>query len=257
MKSSENDNNSERSAERILDLLELTVRSQDPMTLSEITQRSGLSKTTVHRLLKTLCRRGYLIKSPSGRYYCGYMVTQLASLHINSLELQTAALPYLTELHDRLGLTVQFGRIREGKIILLGRVGDITEISHTEIATDNPIYPSSIGKCMLSALSGEELDIILAEKPLERYTASTITDTRAYRVHLWEVRRNGWAIDNCEYLPDRRNIGAPVFDYRSTCVGAVSVSGSIAEISSEKLPAVIEAVKDTGRQISLQLGYPS
>jgi DNA-binding IclR family transcriptional regulator len=40
-------------------------------------------------------------------------------------------------------------------------------------------------------------------------------------------------------------------------VGAVSVSGSIAEISSEKLPAVIEAVKDTGRQISLQLGYPS
>lgn len=99
------------------------------------------------------------------------------------------------------------------------------------------------------------VDYMLSRHHLKKYTENTITDPALYKEHLKQIRRQGWAMDNGEYLPDRRCVGAPVFDHTGSPVACVSVSGSVEEITDEKLMAVVDEVKDTAKLISQRMGY--
>ncbi len=57
-----------KSAERVLDILELLQAENQPMTLESIHRQTKISKTTVYRVLKTFVHRGYLSQSPDGLY---------------------------------------------------------------------------------------------------------------------------------------------------------------------------------------------
>ncbi|HOO28778.1 MAG TPA: helix-turn-helix domain-containing protein, partial [Lachnospiraceae bacterium] len=100
-----------RLIERTFHILEVLSLSQQPMSLSEIVRESGMSKTTVYRLLTTMNEMGYIQKNNELRYSIGYKFMELASYHINHLELQTEAKPFLTSLYSELNLTVHLGTL--------------------------------------------------------------------------------------------------------------------------------------------------
>lgn len=120
-----------------------------------------------------------------------------------------------------------------------------------------PAYTSSIGKCLLAALSGRELNELLYKSPLKQYTPNTITDPGDYKRHLRKVRHDGWAIDDEEYLIGRRCVGAPIFDFKGEAVACVSVSCDIYELSDERIPLIRDAVIATAEAISKRMGYIS
>ena len=84
-----------RSIERVFDILELLAQAQEPMSLTDIVKQSGMSKTTVFRLLQTMCGRCYAEKNKDGGYSVGPKLIETASCHINGLELQTESKPVL------------------------------------------------------------------------------------------------------------------------------------------------------------------
>ncbi|MEG1799570.1 MAG: helix-turn-helix domain-containing protein, partial [Synergistaceae bacterium] len=98
-----------RVIERVFDLLELLAQMQEPVTLTDIVKQSGMSKTTVFRLLQTMCMRGYAEKNKDGYYSIGPKLIETASCHINGLELQTESKSVLAELRRKLNLSVHLG----------------------------------------------------------------------------------------------------------------------------------------------------
>lgn len=244
-----------RSVDRILDIMEVLAEERAPISLTELAEGTELSKTTVHRLLQTLCNREYAEKIGSEGYILGPKIIELAGYYIENLELHTVARPYLADLYSEYKLTVHLGKIVEDRVIYIELMDRRNLKRREETGIGAPAYTSSIGKCLLASLSGRELDDHLYKYPLTKYTQKTITDTIEYKKHLKSVRAKGWAMDDEEYLSGRRCVGAPIYDFKGEALACVSVSGDIYELSDERIPVIRDAVIATAEAISKRMGY--
>jgi len=238
----------------ILEYLSLTQGEQGP---TQIAEAVGLNKSTVFRLLSTMQHRGYVEKNEArGTYRIGIKLVEVVSNHINNLELQTEARPFLNELQSTLGLIVHLGILDRHEVVYVEKMDVAPNLRrYAQIGLRVPAQCSSLGKCLLASLSGEELKLTMANCRFESYTKNTITDIERLREHLREVRLQGWAIDDGEYLVGYRCVGAPVYDYRGETIAAVSASGTMTQLTDERIPEVIKHVQRAASTISRQLCY--
>lgn len=245
-----------RVIDRAFDILEALAVNGSSMGLSEICRATGISKSTVYRLISTMHNRHYVEKNPDNTYSIGYKLIETVSLHINHLDLLTEARPCLNDIMHNLGLTAHLGILDGCDVIYLEKT-DLyaTNKQYTEIGYRSPAYCSSIGKCLLACLSREELEEVMQDCTFERYTPNTITDFSEFKRYLKVVRHQGWAMDNQEYQLGHRCIGAPVYDYRGTAIAAISASGSALQIPDERIESVEKYVIKTAETLSRRLGY--
>ena len=250
-------NDSIRSVDRALDLIEALSESGAKLGPTKLAELTGMDKSTVYRLLTTLKGRGYVDRDKaSGTYSLGPTPVTLVSRYLGSLELQTEARPFLSELSTDLGMTTHLGLLAGDEVIYVEKLDYVpTPQLYSQIGNRVPAYCSSLGKCLLSCLSGDQLVETMANCRFQRYTSKTIPDIRALREHLRKVRAQGWAIDDEEWQPGHLCIGAPVYDYRGEIIAAVSASGSKSIIAESRIPTVIEAVKKAAEGISRRMGY--
>src|SRR5262249_30326838 len=118
-----------------------------------------------------------------------------------------------------------------------------------------PAHATSMGKVLLAYGSGDQLDRYLAVKPLRRLTEHTVTDERAFRKVLDEVRRKGWAAASDESEVGVRAIAAPVFNHANDVEAAINVAGHASRLSVKKLREVcLPVLLETAAQISRALG---
>lgn len=244
-----------RSIERMFDLLEILAEERSPIGLTELAERTNLSKTTAHRLLHTLCSRQYAEKTSNSKYFLGPKVIELASYHISLLELHRTAMPFLAELYSRFKLTVYLGKLVQEKLVY-------TELMDRKMLRDEfdesgglPAYPSAIGKCLLAALSGDDLDEMLYQYPLKSFTDKTITDPTLYKQHLKHVRAEGWAINDEETILGMRFIAAPIYDFTGSPIAGISIGGNLVELSDARLEIIRDAIVETADAISRRMGY--
>ncbi|MDR1422464.1 MAG: IclR family transcriptional regulator [Coriobacteriales bacterium] len=248
--------NSTHVVDRVFSILEYLSLEPEPKGPTEIATAIQLHKSTVHRLLSTLCNRGYVERTGEGRYHIGVKLVEIASNHIDNLELQTEARPLLNELREALGLVVHLGILDHTEVVYVEKMDISRNLRlYTQIGMRVPAHCSSLGKCLLANLSGDDIDYLLPKQKLERYTPNTITSVQELKAHLREVRLRGWAIDNGEYIVENRCISAPIFDYRGEVIAAVSASGPESLLTEERIPTVVARVKETATQISRRLCY--
>lgn len=241
---------------RAFDILEALSRENAPMTLSEISEAVGLSKSTVHRILTAMLDRSFVAKTDAGSYTIGFKIIELASTHINNLELLTEAAPFLDKITRELDLTAHLGILDGPDVVYLEKLdGHPNSQMYTRVGHRSPGFCSSIGKCLMAGMSSEELGEVLDLCDFKRYTKNTITDRRELIRHLRQVRLQGWAMDDEEFEEGHRCIGATIYDYRGLPVAAISASGSAGVLTDEMLDKTIERVKLWASQLSRQIGY--
>ncbi|MDR1560519.1 MAG: IclR family transcriptional regulator [Clostridiales bacterium] len=242
--------------ERVFAVLEYLSGAREAKGPSEIASFLSLPKSTVHRLLSSMLNLGYVEKTGSGTYRIGVKLVGIVSNHINSLELRTEARPVLTDLRAELGLAVYLGILDGFEVVYVEKLDIERNLRiYTQIGLRVPAYCSSLGKCLLSCLSGNELGYLLQNNRLRRFTQNTITDPAELKTCLRRVRTRGWAMDNSEYIPRSRCIGAPVYDYRGEMIAAVSASGPESLLSDERTESVADAVVRAGKEISRRLCF--
>lgn len=242
--------------DRVFAILEYLSLAEEPKGPTDIAHATSLHKSTVHRLLSALCASGYAEKTSEGTYSLGIKFIEIASNRINNLELQTEARPLLHELHNELGLIVHLGILDHNEVVYVEKMDISRNLRlYAQIGMRVPAHCSSLGKCLLASLSGDDIDYLLPRGKLEQYTPQTITTTQELKAHLREVRLQGWAMDNEEYIVGNRCIAAPIYDYRGEVIAAVSASGPTSLMTEERLTTVIARVKEASSQISRRLCY--
>ncbi|MDR1656589.1 MAG: IclR family transcriptional regulator [Deltaproteobacteria bacterium] len=242
--------------ERVLDLIEVLAKAESPLGLGKISTITGLSKSTVHRLLSALQARDYVEKLSDSTYRLGIKVLEIASYHINTLELLTESRPHLNDLHLSLNLNSHLGLLEDYQVVYIGLVNSSPQAKiYAQVGKRSPAYCSSMGKCLLAGLSKSELDETLRHIEFKPFTDRTIVSLPALKRHLVEVRNQGWAVDNEEFQAGQRCVGAPIFDYRGESLAAISVSGSVSLITDERLNHIAQQVKNTALLISHCMGY--
>lgn len=242
--------------ERALDLLEELAESRSPVGLSDLSRRTGLSKTTVHRILGTLLERGYVKKTESGSYVIGPRLFNTLSYHINSLELHAEAKPHLHTLQKQLHLTVYLGVLDGPFVSVIEReASDRSDEVFTQVGRRLPAHCTSMGKCLLACLSSDELEEVLRESELVAHTAHTITRKRDLIQHLHEVRRRGWAFDNEESELNHRCLASPIYNYCGDAIAVIGVSGTKAELPDELIEGMAKQVVIAAERVSASMGY--
>lgn len=245
-----------QSVDRVLDIIEVLSTEQDGLGVTTIANKVGLHKSTAHRLLTTLANRGYVAKTGEGNYKIGLKLIEAVSCYINSLELQTEARPYLMQLTGELGLTSHLGILDRDMVVYIEKMDVVSSIRmYSQIGLRMHSYCSSLGKCLLSNYSKEELNGIMKDCSFIRFTNNTIGSMEELHKEINKVRKQGWAMDNEEYEIGHRCIGAPIYDYKGDIIAAISASGPKNLIKDDRILEVANAVKKAALELSRSMGY--
>jgi DNA-binding IclR family transcriptional regulator len=239
--------------ERGLALLELIAKSRSGLTFSQLARMVDYPASSIHCLLITLERQGYLHRSEtSGRYMCGMKLVRIANVALDGIMLREKASPLLRDLCKRTGLTVHLAIRERNEAMLIAKVSSI-EGQHiaTWIGKRIDVHCTSMGKCLIAWLPEPELDELIRHHGLLRHNENTISSARKLKQELEKTRASGYAVDDQEEEIGIRCVGAPVFDSNGNVVAAVSVSGTIDQIDLENCRELIECIQQTGRAISI------
>lgn len=245
-----------QSVDRVLDMIEVLAEEQEGLGVTELAARVGLHKSTAHRLLSTLARRNYIEKTEAGNYKIGVKLIEAVSCYINSLELQTEARPYIVQITSHLGLTSHLGVLDGDQVVYIEKMDVVSTVKmYSQIGLRMHAYCSSLGKCLLSNYSKEELEARMRNCSFIKFTPNTISSMEELHEEMAKVRKQGWAMDDQEFEIGHRCIGAPIYDYRGDIIASISASGDIRVLTDDRIEDTAEYVKQVGLEISRSMGY--
>jgi DNA-binding IclR family transcriptional regulator len=232
---------------KALTILDAFASAERSLTVAEVALMTGVTRPTAHRLVQTLVSEGYLSQDPrDGRISPGFSVLQLAGRLLDTNRLRLEALPHLEALARTSGERSNLGILHRGQLLFLAGVEKPTlPTIYSRFGKTAPAYCVSLGKAILAELPDGKLNDYLAGQPLLRRTPNTITEPAALRKELARTKRQGYAVDNEEYMAGVFCIAAPIL-VDGGPAGAIGITGR----SLETLMEHLDAIRHTAEVIS-------
>ena len=243
--------------ERGLAVLELVAKSRNGLTFSQVSQCVNFPKSSIHCLLVTLERLGYLQRlESSGRFVAGVNLVRIATLASHAIGLRPKAGPLLTELEQRTGLTVHMAVLESHEALLIAKVEPSgTRPVATWVGKRIDYHCTSLGKALIAWMSEEEIRSLVRERAMLRHNENTISTLARLKENLMATRSAGYAVDDEEEEIGIRCVGAPVWGVSGRVEAAVSVSGTVEQIRSEDIPRMGALLEEAGLEMSRRLGW--
>lgn len=217
---------------KTLDVLEALWQAEGA-GVTELTERTGLAKSTVHAHLTTLRSKGYVVQE-GDEYRLSLRFLSFGEHVKRAQPLYDAAERPVADLAKRTGERVLCSTEQHG----LGTVvracdGERSVTSSIDVGTPTYLHCSAGGKAMLAHFDAEKIERIVDDWGLPAFTDETITDWEALVAELEAIREEGVAYNRGEYLPGISAVGAPVLGNDGTVYGAVTVAGPQHRLESE------------------------
>ncbi|MBI5579557.1 MAG: IclR family transcriptional regulator [Deltaproteobacteria bacterium] len=247
------------SVKRAFDILDLFFEDTQSLSKPEIAARLRLPRTTVHEQVQTLLASGYLEKDENlpNRFTLGFRVFELGSIFASRLDPSQECLRVAKEVSKACDETVQMA-IRDGRdVVFIIRV-DSSRILRLVSAVGSrlPAHCTAVGKMLLSALSDQELaGLYQKQRRLLRMTSNSITSVKRLIEEISEIRKRGYAYDDCESNEDARCVAAPVYDHDGNTYAAMSITVPATRMDLKRKIELSEAVQVGAKKLSRRLGY--
>ena len=244
-----------RSVQVALDVLETVAFSDEELGVTQIAERLGLTKGSVHRHLLTLVERGYLVQNPQTSRYARGPRSRLLARHAGNADLIEFASGPMRELRDLLGHSVVLSEwTPRGALVLSMVIGTAAIEIGVRPGSELPFHSSAQGKVLLALATPAQRERVLG-KQLPSFTVHTVSDVKALREELAHVAQQGFATAPEQAMLGINAIAAPIFDAKGTCTSALALVGSIQFLTAEPDARSIAALKAAANQISRLLGY--
>jgi len=211
-----------KSATRTLDIIEYVVAHPRPLVAQEIATALGIPVSSLSYLLATLVDRDYLVRE--GRRYSPGPGLEKLQMHAEAYTLADRAAPLVRTLRVQLNETTSFW-VREGWEVEALVTESSEQALRYAVPTGNrlPMHPLASGKALMAKLSDEQLKRYFAETERQRYTPQTVTNEKALRKDIEQIRETGFSTTDEEFSLGIVGIGRAVTMGGET-VGALSVA---------------------------------
>jgi DNA-binding IclR family transcriptional regulator len=248
-----------QSLDRAFDILELLSKEQHGLSITDISKKLDLHKSTVFRLLNSLKNRSYIQQnSETLKYSIGYEFIELSSLYLNNLELKTEAEPILRKLSQKTTQTVFLAIMQDHQVMYIDKVEQFNSLrKYSIIGTKSPLHCTALGKSLLLGMSEKEIKGFYKKYDFEVFTKKTIKDINKLLEDLKISKERGWTYDDEENEEGVNCLAAPIFDYRSNVIAAVSASWNIKATLPVTKENMITYVIKAAQEISINMGYRS
>jgi len=235
---------------RLFALLETIAAKDQQRTLQGLVEETGLPKPTLHRMLQQLESAGLLRRERDGRHYgTGTRLRRLAEQVLLNDTQHGARHAVLRRLVEQIGESCNITALSGSEVVYLDRVETAAPLRfYLHPGSRVPVHCSASGKVLLAQMTGQQRERLLAHVPLERYTSNTMTDLAKLERALLRVRKDGYALDDEEFLPGLVCIAVQVPGESNLCI-AVQAPAMRLPLAKTKqlLPALRTAAEALGR----------
>lgn len=242
--------------DRALGLLQYLARHPGEHGVRSLSAALELSPSTVHRLLESLMRLGYVRQNGlTEKYTVGAQAVQLGISALSSFDITAVAPPALRRLVAETGESAFLAVLDDGEVVYLFKEEGSRAIRTTaRLGSRRPTHCTALGKSFLATMPPAEARALLEQKGMAALTPNTITDLDGMWQELAAIRLRGYAVDREEVELGLVCCAAPVRDYSGQTVAAISVAGP-AERMQPNEAYYGQRISATAREIALSLGY--
>jgi len=244
-----------QSVERAAFILKALTADSGRLGVTELAERLGLAKGTVHGLLRTLEAHELVEQDPeTGKYRLGVTALQLGNAFLENNALRGRSLLWAESLASRAQEAVRVGVLNGDSVLIVHHVfRPDNSVQILEVGASIPWHACALGKAIVANSDARHRRQLLAG-PLTRLTGRTVVSSDALEREFVSIERAGFATDDQEAIVGEAGIAAPVFDHRGA-VGAIGITGPVERlIDNEPNPAIAVAVRDTARGLTRDLG---
>ena len=239
--------------DKCFSILNLFAKSKKPLGISDISKVLSYNKSTVFNIVYTLADLGILENGPGNKFRFGMQLYVLGRSSNQSSELINTIHAYLEEINRKTRMMVFLG-IRSGqRAIILDKVDSTFDIRvMSEVGMRIPLLAGAGGKALLSLLPDAEIDRILSQNKLKKFTPFSCTNKKKYKVIIQKTRKEGIAFDMEEYIEGIRALAVPLNINRGNSPAAIWAVGLKMQVKDEVLPQYSEYLKKIATEIEIR-----
>ncbi len=216
-----------RSVEKTMRILDAVASSDEGINLRDLARQMEMSKGTLHRFLATLRVGGYIEQdAATKRYSLGLRFHQFSQSVLRQNTLLARSRPVMRRLVQRCGETVTLAVLEGTEVHYVDAQESNDPLRYSVKAGGRaPAHATALGKVLLAGLADEEIRRRYAGRRLPRHTAHTVTSLASLLRTLRQVRHDGNACDDEEFIEGIRCIASPIREYTGRTIAALSISG--------------------------------
>jgi IclR family KDG regulon transcriptional repressor len=245
------------SVQRALEVLEAIAEAPSDVGISELSRQLDRPKSSIHRSLVNLERRGLVERDPvSSRYAAGLRLLALGSGLTHRLQFGTALPPGTSAIFrravNRVGETGYLAILDRNEVLYIDSVegGDILRAT-APVGTRRPVFCTAVGKVLIAGLDPAAQARVLGPGPFEPRTPKTVTDPKQLERDLEIIDAQGYAVDVEEYAEGLVCLGAPIKDHVGRVIAAIGLTGPIVRLCGERLEFAITVITAAAAESSL------
>jgi IclR family acetate operon transcriptional repressor len=225
------------------------------LSLTEIADQVGMHKSTIHRLLATLESKNFIIRDKvTGMYQLGFLFIELSSNLLHNLNVSRWASPYLEQLSEQSGETVDLAVLNNGHVVYLLVVESSQRVKiAAAVGEQLPAFCTASGKAFLAYLPMDEVHRTLEQK-LYQYTDSTLVAPEELYSDLSRTRERGYAISDQEYEKDINAVAAPIMDSKGRPMAAIAIVGPSYRMSRDRMMKLGQMLREKTDLIVREVG---
>ncbi len=241
--------------DRALRVLDALSARGSGMTLSEIAAAAHVPKSSLHRTLAALRRRGFAAQRADGRYLLGPDLLRIAFDFHERMDVRVLVRPSLDSLRDDVNETIHLGVLDGADVVYVDKLEPSGPIALTsKIGGRNPAHATAVGKALLAWTYPTDdalVDWIERSGPLEARTPRTIVDRPALIREIRHVRASGFARDMEESETGVRCLAVPVFFGGPVPVASISISAPKSRLPATRMRQVAEILRQASASIGI------
>jgi len=246
------------SVKKAFAILSVISSSKDGLGVSELAKALKMAKSTVHGMTSALEELGAVMRDPlTKKYKLGFTLLEIGRSAYSQIDLRSSARPVMEELMDKTRTSVFLGILNWDHVTVLDIVESSQDLKITApVGTTMPMFAGAVGKVFLASMEEEQALKIVKSKGLPRFTDNSIVDTALYFQELRQVRENGFAVDDEEYILGVRAVASPLMGLGQlrSAIWTVGFKASLDEHKMNTLTGEThKAAKAISRRIQEQL----
>ena len=235
-----------KSLYRAMKILECFTPEEPELGITELSERTGMLKSSIHNVVTTFELLGYIEKdTKNAKYRLGSKILELSYVFSSFTDYRRTITPYLHEICRLTENNVFLAIFADYEIVYLEGVNTPGAVIRNANMTGrrDPPHCTALGKVLMANLSEEKQHYIISHG-LKEFTEHTITNSEELLKELKAIKKQGYAIDNMEHEYGIKCVAVPIYNIYNEVRFAVSVSGPSLRFTNKDIKHYIDILKN-------------